>query len=201
MLILGVSFPRDESGKPGFDDLIESIARRDSFNRLHGTFRKGRDVKAFADVVRIFRGREDGGASLEPPGDTNLSSGLTYDGGNFLDDTIFEQFRLECVAQRRERKQHDLGFSAGIEQFPLRKIGMRLDLHNCGTDSCRSIDFPELVKVDIRQADCMALAFVHETFHSAPRLEQRNAIVVNRLAIFISRILILAWSKSKRGMD
>jgi len=46
-------------------------------------------------MVRVCRGCEDGGASLECPGDTNLSGRLAYRSGDFFDDIIFEQLRLE----------------------------------------------------------------------------------------------------------
>jgi hypothetical protein len=75
---------------------------------------------------------------------------------------------------------------------------MRLDLYNGGPDSRRSIDFRDVLKADVGQADCAAVALVHEAFHSAPGLGQCNAPVVRGLAILISRILVVARPKGER---
>src|SRR5437868_13958984 len=78
-----LTFPGDEPGNPGVDDPVESIACRDSLDLRHRDIQERGYFKTFANVVRIFRGREDSRAALKPPRDANLSCGLSHLSGNF----------------------------------------------------------------------------------------------------------------------
>jgi hypothetical protein len=45
------------------------------------------------------------------------------------------------------------------------------------------------------------VTFVNEAFERLPRLYQRHPGIIDNLALLVSRVLLVARSKGKRGMD
>ena len=72
---------------------------------------------------------------------------------------------------------------------------MCFDLDHSGLDSGRFVEGRQSVQGNVRDSDGAALAVVYETFERSPCFEQSHAAVVNDVAIFVARILIVSGLK------
>src|SRR6478736_5471013 len=78
---------------------------------------------------------------------------------------------------------------------------MGFDLHHRRLDPRRRNDISQLLQSNIRQADRPALTFLHEALERSPRLDQRHPGIIDYLAALVPRVLLVAGSKAKWGMD
>lgn len=78
---------------------------------------------------------------------------------------------------------------------------MRLYLDDRGLYSCRLNDEFQLRQCDVGKPDCSALPAINETFQGAPGVDQAHLVVINDVAMFVSRIVIFARLKGEWCMD
>ena len=193
---------RNEPGNAGLYNGIESDPRLDSFANLpHGVLRKGGDVNVLLDPAGGCRGGQEGRPALDSPGEQDLRGGLVDALGDSGDDRIFQQLGLATVPQRRERLQHDAILSAIFQKVPLREIRMRLDVNNCRLDPRDFEDVSRLFQADVGQSDGLALTLVYQALQRPPCIQQRNALVVDHIAVRIPRVLLVSRLEGKGGVD
>ena len=78
---------------------------------------------------------------------------------------------------------------------------MGFDLHDGRLDPRSRDDLPQLFQSDVRQADRLALAVVHEALERLPCLDQRHPGIVDDLTVLVPRVLLVTGLKGKGRMD
>src|SRR4051812_6167726 len=101
------SSSRNETGKPGVDDTIETTAGVDGIELRHRVIGDLRHVEVLANAVGRLRRGQQGSSPLHRPGEQHLRGRLSGAPGDANDDRIVEEPRLEAVAERREGEQYD----------------------------------------------------------------------------------------------
>jgi len=105
------------------------------------------------------------------------------------------------MPQRGKRQEDNAVLPTELEQFPFGEIRMGFDLHHGGLDPGNRDDLAQLLQIDIRQADRLALTLVHQSLERSPRVDQRHPGIIDDLTVFVPRVLLVARSKGERGVD
>ena len=88
-----------------------------------------------------------------------------------------------------------------LQEFGFGEIGVRFDLDYGGLDARGFVDGLEFVECDVGEADGSAFAVIDESFESFPGVEESCVGVVNYVAVFIARILIVAGLEGEGSVD
>ena len=191
----------NETRDARFHHFIEPLPCLNAIDFIERVFRKGGDVEIFPRASRSFGRGKHSRAALHRPCQQHLCRRLSNSCGDCRNDRIFEQPRLHPMTQWRESQKHNALLLAEFQKLRFRQIRMGFDLDHGRLDSCRFIDGQQFLQADVGQSDGPASAMVHETFHCSPGIEQSHSVVVEDIAVLISRVLVVSRLKCKRSVN
>src|SRR5208282_4406696 len=195
------SSPGNEPRDARIDHRIEPDSRTDpSSDLFDGIIGKSRDIKILLEVTDAGSGGERSRAALQRPCQQDLSGGFVDALRNDGDHRIVGQPRFNAMTQSREGLHHDAIALAIVEQIRLREIWMGFDLNDRGLNASAIEHLFQLRQIDVRQPDRVAPTLVHEALQSLPGILESRRVVVNHVAVLVSRILFLAGFESEWSM-
>ena len=192
---------RDEAGDAGAYHAVQALACLNAIDFVEGVLGKAGDVEIFFGAIGGAWSGEEGGAALDCPGEQDLSGSFADSCGDGGDDGIFEQAGLHAVTERGEGEENDAVFVAVLQEFGFGKIGMRFDLDYGGLDARGVVDGLEGFERDVGEADGAAFAVIDERFHGAPSVEESCVAVVDWVAVFVARIVVVAGLEGVGSVD
>jgi hypothetical protein len=198
----GVGFGlRDEAGDAGVYDGVQALASLNAIDFVKGVLGKARDVEIFFGAGGGFWSREEGGAALDGPGEEDLSGSFADALGDCVDDGVFDEAGSHAVAERGEGEKNDAVVFAILQEFGFGEIGVRFDLNDGGLDAGVLVERLEFVERDVGEADGAAFAVVDESFESAPGVEESGFGIVDDVAVFVARVLVVAGLEGEGRVD
>ncbi len=192
---------RDEAGDAGVYDGVQALAGLNAIDFVEGVVGEARDVEIFFGASGGFWSREEGGAALDGPGEEDLSGGFFDPGGYGGDDGIFDEAGSHAVPERGEGEKHDAVVFAILQEFGFGEIGVRFDLNDGGLDAGGLVERLEFVERDVGEADGAAFAVVDESFEGTPGVEESGFRVVDDVAVFVARVLVIAGLEGEGRVD
>ena len=192
----------DEAGDAGADDGVEAdVGFNTVAHFVHGVFGERGEVEVFLNAAGVGGGGEEGGATLDGPGEGDLGGGFVYALGDGGDDGVVEEFWVHAVTEGGEGEEDDAVLFAEVEEFPFGEVGVGLDLDDGGFDACGGDDGAELFEGDVGEADGFAVAVVDEAFEGVPGVDEGDAGIVEDLALGVARVLVVAGLEGEGGVD
>ena len=191
----------DEAGDAGVYYGIQALAGLDATDFVEGVLGEARDVEIFFGASGGFWSREEGGAALDGPGEEDLSGGFFDAGGDGGDDGIFDEAGSHAVAERGEGEKNDAVVFAILQEFSFGEIGVRFDLNDGGPDAGGLVERLEFVERDVGEADGAAFAVVDESFEGTPSVEESGFGIVDDVAVFVARVLVVAGLEGEGRVD
>ena len=171
--------------------LIPSLISRTASSGMRDTSKFSRMRPGFFDVVSVAV------PALDRPDEQHLRRRLVDTPGDRENDGIFQHVRLAIMTQRRKGLEHDAVRFAVIQQVPFRQVRVRFDVNDGRLDPRGSNNLSRLVEEDIRQSDGLARPSVHQLLQRPPRIPQRHTLVIDHVAVGITRVLVVAGLESE----
>ncbi len=185
----------DEAGDAGVYDGVEALAGLDAVDFVESVLGDAGDVEIFLGAGGGSGGGQQGGAALNGPCKQNLGGSFADACGDGGDDGIFEEAGLHAVTERGEGEEHDVVLVAVVEEFGFGQVGMRFDLDDGRLDARCVANRVESFQRDVGEADGAAFAVVDERFEGFPGVEQSGVAVVDDVAVFVARVVVVAGLK------